>query len=325
MSPTPSSLPHLHVLRSWVRKAFPRDTENGVDYLVPAGDTGLFGPDTVTWRIHADFPGMLSGGLCALMLQTLHPRALAAIWDFSGFREDLVGRLRRTTAFVGGTSYAPGEAARAMIDRVRSIHAGIHGVTADGRPYAADEPELLVWVHVTEAFAFLQGYRRYGPAPVPDWAADAYYDEVRRIAEALGARDVPASEREVRAYLEEVRPQLVCDARSREVLDVLHRIRLPVPAAGLSRDLFLHAGAALLPDWANAMLDRGSSQRIRDRMAAGSLRMLAPAFRAALKDGVAAQSCRRMGVDPAILGHFPAGNGRRAQPDTSSGWRDTTR
>lgn len=304
-----SPRPHLHALRAWVLKAFPRNPDAGVDYQHPPGDPGLFGPHSVTWRIHADFPGMLSGGLCALMLQTLHPRALAAIWDHSGFRQDLVGRLRRTTAFVGGTTYAPQAQAERMIERVRSIHAAIRGTTADGMPYAADEPELLVWVHVTEAYAFLQGFRRYGPVTVPSWAADAYYDEVRRIAEDLGARDVPSSERKVLDYLRQVQGQLCYDERSREVLRVLGAIRLPVPAAGLSRELFLHAGAALLPDWAVAMLQRTRMQQARARMAASSLRILAPAFRAALQDGVAAQSCRRVGMDPAILGRFERGKG----------------
>jgi uncharacterized protein (DUF2236 family) len=302
----PSAPMHLKALRSWVLKAFPRDPANGIDYLKPAGDPGLFGPDSVTWRIHADFPGMLAGGLCALMLQTLHPRALAAVWDHSGFRQDLVGRLRRTTAFVGGTSYAPMVETQRMIGRVRTIHAAIRGHTADGLPYAADDPQLLTWVHVTEAYAFLQGFRRYGPVPVPAWAADAYYNEVRRVAEALGARDVPASECAVEDYLRRVRPQLRYDERSREVLKVLGRIRLPVPAAGLSRELFLHAGGALLPTWADTMMQRTPVQHAKARVAATTLRVLAPGFRAALRDGVAAQSCRRMGLDPELLRRFPA-------------------
>src|SRR5690606_11049679 len=85
-------------IRRWVLGAFPRG-QSGIDYDQPAGDIGLFGPDSVTWRIHADFPGMLAGGLSSLMLQALHPRALAGVYDHSNFRDDLVGRLRRTTAF----------------------------------------------------------------------------------------------------------------------------------------------------------------------------------------------------------------------------------
>uniref|UniRef100_UPI0025D1870A oxygenase MpaB family protein n=1 Tax=Arenimonas sp. TaxID=1872635 RepID=UPI0025D1870A len=79
-------------LRTWVLRAFPRG-EGGIDYDQPAGDEGLFPHDGAAWRIHADFAGMLSGGLCALMLQTLHPAALSGVWDHSNFRTDLVGRL----------------------------------------------------------------------------------------------------------------------------------------------------------------------------------------------------------------------------------------
>ena len=286
-------------IRHWVLSAFPRG-QSGIDYAVPAGDPGLFGPDSVTWRIHADFPGMLSGGLCALVLQTLHPLALAGVWDHSDFRGDLVGRLRRTTAFVAGTSYAGCAQAERLIARVARIHARVRGVAADGRAYAADDPDLLTWVHVTEAYGFLHGYRRYARA-VPAELADRYYAEVRHIAQRLGAREVPASESEVTAYFRRVRGELVFDARSREVLAVLAHIRLPVPAAGLSRDLFLGAGAALLPQWAQALLERGALQRAQALAAARALRTLAPLFRIALPDGVAAQACRRVGVSPQIL------------------------
>ncbi|UYB51865.1 oxygenase MpaB family protein [Xanthomonas sp. AM6] len=200
-------------IRRWVLGAFPRG-HSSIDYDQPRGDAGLFGPDSVTWRIHAEFPGMLSGGLCALLLQTLHPLALAGVYDHSNFRDDLVGRLRRTTQFVAATSYAPQAEAQRLIQRVRTIHARIRGRTPDGRAYAADDPALLTWVHVTEAYGFLHGYRRYC-RPVPEPIADRYYDEVRRVAEALGAQAVPASEREVQAYFAQLQPQLRVDARSR--------------------------------------------------------------------------------------------------------------
>ncbi|TCV93220.1 uncharacterized protein (DUF2236 family) [Luteibacter rhizovicinus] len=303
MSPPLSFLmgPVSGQIRRWVLSAFPRDPAGGIDYDHPVGDAGLFGPNSVTWKINADFPGMLSGGLCALMLQTLHPQALAGVWDHSNFREDLVGRLRRTTAFVGGTTYAPTADARALIDRVRRIHGQVRGVTEAGVPYSADDPDLLTWVHVTEMSSFLAGYRRYCRADLPPGAADAYYDETRRVAEALGARDVPASEREVEAYFADVLPRLVYGERSRVVLDVLSRILLPVPMAGLSRELFLGAGAALLPGWAEDALQRTASQRRGARLAAHTLKGMSPLFRRALKDGVASRSCRRVGVTPELL------------------------
>lgn len=305
MSPVFSTLaaPAAAQIRRWVLGAFPRGG-SGIEYDAPAGDPGLFGPDSVTWRIHAEFPGMLSGGLCALMLQTLHPRALAAVYDHSHFREDLVGRLRRTTHFVAGTTYAPRGEARKLIARVRAIHARIGGQTADGQPYRADDPQLLTWVHVTEAYGFLEGCRRYG-REVPMALADRYYDEVRRVAEALGAVDVPGSEAEVAAYFARVQPQLRVDARTWEVLGVLASARLPVPAAGLSRDVFLRAGAVLLPGWACERLGRTAWQRARDRASARVLRAMAPLFRAALPDGLAQRACRRMGLAPEILGRWP--------------------
>ncbi|KRE97822.1 hypothetical protein ASG87_14955 [Frateuria sp. Soil773] len=288
--------PAVEPIRRWVLGAFPRAEQGTLDYDRPLGDPGLFGPDCATWRIHADFPGMLAGGLAALMLQTLHPLALAGVWDHSNFREDLLGRLRRTTTFVGATTYAPRAAAEALIERVRAIHRQVRGHAGDGRPYAADDPALLAWVHVTEAYSFLQGYRRYSHRRLPAGAADRYYDEVRRIAEALGARDVPRSEAEVEAYFQAVRPQLDYGERSRVVLGFLARVRLPVPAAGLSRDVFLHAGAALLPDWAGLSLQRTPLQRRQARLASQALWAMAPAFRAALRDGVVSRACKRVGV-----------------------------
>ncbi|PRH81905.1 oxygenase MpaB family protein [Arenimonas caeni] len=283
-------------LRSWVLRAFPRG-ESGIDYDQPAGDPGLFPPDGAAWRIHADFAGMLSGGLCALMLQTLHPAALSGVWDHSNFRTDLVGRLRRTTHFVAGTSYAArGEAGR-LVARVRRIHDKVQGVTESGQPYSANDPALLTWVHVTEAFGFLQGYRRFaGPVPAAD--ADRYYDEARVVAEMLGARDVPRSEREVADYFAAVRGELAFTSRSREVLAVLDTMSLPVPLPGLSRRVFLGAGATLLPDWALDLLGHDPARRRRDALAARALSLAGPLFRAGLDDGPAQHACRRMGVDP---------------------------
>lgn len=294
-------------LRAWVLRAFPRG-ESGLDYDNPAGDPGLFDPASATWQVHADFAGMLSGGLCALVLQTLHPAALAGVWDHSNFRTDLVGRLRRTTHFVAGTSYAPRAQAEAQIARVRRIHDRVQGVTESGEPYSANDPDLLTWVHVTEAFGFLQGYRRFaGPVPAAD--ADRYYDETRRIAEALGARDVPRSEAGVAAYFDAVQERLAFTARSREVLRVLDTMRLPVPMAGLSRQVFLGAGMALLPDWACTRLGHGRRERSRGRVAARILSAAAPLFRAGLNDGPAQHACRRMGLEPAwVRRGFADGN-----------------
>lgn len=297
------SHPLTSPVRRWVLEAFPRG-QSGISYDLPAGDPGWFGPQSMTWRIHAELPSMLAGGLCALMLQALHPRALAGVYDHSNFRADLVGRLRRTTAFVAGTTYAASAEVDALVAKVRRIHTQVRGVTADGVAYAADDPDLLTWVHVTEAYAFLQGYRRY-VREVPPALADRYYDEYRRVAEALGARDVPRSEAAVVAYFAEQLAGLRMDARSHEVLDVLAAVRLPVPAAGLSRDVFLGAGAALLPPWAVTLLQRTAAQQLQARASMRVVQGLAPVFRRALPDGAASRACARMGLPVTALRAWP--------------------
>lgn len=289
-------------IRRWVLGAFPRD-QSGIDYDHPQGDPGWFGPDSATWRVHAELPGMLAGGLCGLMLQTLHPLALAGVYDHSNFRDDLVGRLRRTTSFVTCTSYGPVGEVEALVAKVKRIHTQVRGFTEDGQPYSADDPALLTWVHVTEAYGFLQGCRRYC-RDVPEAVADRYYDEHRRVAEALGATNVPASEAAVTAYFDQQRPVLRFDARSREVLEVLSSIRLPVPMAGISRELFLGAGAALLPEWATEMLERTPLQRTQARASARLLQGMSPLFRRALPDGVAPRACARVGVPTSTLAHW---------------------
>ena len=298
-STRPTALLHAQI-RKLVIGVVSDSRSSGVDYDSPKGDPGLFGPDSATWRIHADFPAMMSGGLCALMLQTLHPRALAGVWDHSDFRHDLLGRLRRTTIFVGGTSFAPTAAAHDLIERVRRIHTKVVGVTADGTPYRADDPELLTWVHCTEMWSFLQGYRRY-VKPVPNDVQDRYYAETARIADAFGATDVPRSLAEIEDYFAGVQPQLRFDERSATVLGMLDKATLPVLFGNAIRPVFLGAGAALLPDWACTLLQRSRLQRARDALAARSLMLVAPAIRSALREGVAARSCRRVDLAPDAL------------------------
>jgi uncharacterized protein (DUF2236 family) len=295
----PTALLHVQI-RKLVVGVVSDSRGSGVDYDNPKGDPGLFGPYSATWRIHADFPAMMSGGLCALMLQTLHPRALAGVWDHSDFRHDLLGRLRRTTIFVGGTSFAPTVAAHGLIERVRRIHDKVAGVTADGTSYSAGDPDLLTWVHCTEAWSFLHGYVRYRK-PVPADMQDRYYDETARVAEALGAGGVPRSRQDVEDYFGGVLPQLRFDARSATVLEVLDKASLPVLLGSAIRPVFLGAGAVLLPDWACTLLRRSRLRRARDAVAACSLLLVAPVIRGALREGVAARSCRRMGLQPDVL------------------------
>ncbi|MBO6276334.1 MAG: DUF2236 domain-containing protein, partial [Pseudomonas sp.] len=221
-----------------------------LDLENPKGDPGLFGPDSISWQVHGDFTSMLIGGISALMLQALHPLALAGVWDHSSFREDMLGRLRRTGQFISGTTFGATGDANWLIDKVRTIHLQVSGTGLDGRPYAASDPELLTWVHVAEVSNFLAAHLRYRNPHLSAEDQDRYYDEIAMIAERLGATHVPRSRQQVADYLDSVRPQLLCDERSREVIRLLLNAPAPSLLAKPFGALMMQAGIDLLPDWA---------------------------------------------------------------------------
>jgi uncharacterized protein (DUF2236 family) len=149
----------------------PGGTPPALDFAT-TDDPGLFGPDSVAWRVHAD-RSMLVGGVRALFLQVLHPLAMAGVAQRSAYREDPLGRLSRTGRFIAATTYGSTAEAEASIAVVRTVHEHVRGTTSDGRPYAATDPALLAWVHNVEVESFLEAYRRYGPG-LDDADADHY-------------------------------------------------------------------------------------------------------------------------------------------------------
>lgn len=268
-----------------------------LDYDNPPGDPGLFGPDAVCWRVHADFPAMLAGGVSALLLQALHPLALAGVWDHSTFRTDMQGRLGRTAQFIAGTTYGSHADALLLIERVRRIHAGIRGTSPDGQPYAADDPALLTWVHVAEVSSFLAGYLRYvGPLSMAE--QDRYFEEEAKVAALLGAPDVPRSRAAIDAYLAAQLPYLVNSERTREVVRLVMAMPVANPLLVPAVRTMADAGVALLPPWARQMLqlDRPS---LRRSLALAGMRALAPTLRWALGPGLAARARRRVASGPA--------------------------
>jgi uncharacterized protein (DUF2236 family) len=267
----------------------------GVDYENPPGDPGMFGPDSVCWRVHGDFTSMLVGGISALLLQALHPLALAGVWDHSNFREDLLGRLRRTGQFISATTFGSQADAQRLIERVRSIHLKVTGHAADGRPYAAYDPDLLTWVHVAEVSSFLKAHLRYLNPSLSGDDQNRYYAEVALIAESLGAREVPRSRQQIADYLQGIQPQLQCDERSREIMRVLFSAPAPSAVARPFGALMMQAGVELLPDWASAMLGLQQSPRQRQLIRFG-VRRTAPVLRWAVRSGSVHRARRRMGL-----------------------------
>ncbi|WP_434135487.1 DUF2236 domain-containing protein [Pseudomonas luteola] len=266
----------------------------GVDYENPPGDPGLFGPDSACWKVHSDFTCMMIGGVAALLLQMLHPLALAGVWDHSRFREDMLGRLRRTGQFIAATTFGNQADAQRLIEKVRTIHGHIKGVALDGRPYAADDPDLLTWVHVAEVSSFLKAYLRYFNPHFSLAEQDRYYREVSLIARQLGAQQVPASRIEIEHYLNTMRPELVCDERTREITQILLSAPAPSALAKPFGSLIMRAGVDLLPEWAAQQLDILPGHAERHLVRAGVNRT-APLLRWAVRNGSSHRARRRMG------------------------------
>jgi uncharacterized protein (DUF2236 family) len=214
---------------------------------------GMFGPGAVAWRVHGDVTSMMVGGITSLLLQMLHPAVLAGVWDHSNFRVDMHGRLRRTARFIALTTFGGREEAEAVIARVNAIHERVVGTLPDGTPYRARDPELLAWVHVTEATSFLDAWVRYAEPAMTLTDQNRYFEEMAQVAEALGADPVPRSRAQARDLIAAMRWQLRADARTREVA----RIVLSQPArnrmAQPLQSLTMQAGVDLLPAWSRRM------------------------------------------------------------------------
>lgn len=264
-----------------------------LDLDQPRGDPGLFGAESMVWEVHADFTAMMVGGISALLLQMLHPLALAGVWDHSTFRQDMLGRLRRTSLFIAGTSYGGLRDAEQLIDKVRRVHLQVIGLAPDGRPYAATDPALLTWVHVSEVSQFLAGYLRYVDPNLPVAEQDRYYREVALIAERLGAQGVPKSSQAISDYLELMRPQLLCDERTREVVRLLYTAPMPSILAKPFGSLMMQGGVDLLPDWASELLGERQAAWRRPLIRAG-VRRTAKVLRWAVSNSAAQRARRRV-------------------------------
>lgn len=239
---------------------------------------GLFPPNSIVRRVHADVTSMMIGGVGSLLLQMLHPSALAGVWDHTDFRRDMPGRLRRTGQFITVTTYGSRNAALGAIARVRSIHERVLGNLPDGAPYCANDPDLLAWVHAAETWCFLRSHVRHREPRLSAEDQDRYFAEMTEVARLLGATSVPASRRETERYLEDMRPRLKWDRRTRRVASELLSQHPVAPALAPFNALIFDAGVDLLPDWAAEMhgflrrsVERRST-RLRARGAGAILR-----------------------------------------------------
>jgi uncharacterized protein (DUF2236 family) len=226
----------------------PEGQPEWVRQLEYGSDTGYFGPGSAAWAVHGSLPTLV-GGVRALLLQALHPAALAGVQEHSRYEDDALGRLAGTTQWLtvvtfGDTSQADRECAR-----VRGLHRKVRGTyDADGteRPYAASDPELLRWVHVAFTDSFLATHRVWG-GPIPG-GEDAYVREWATAGELVGVTDPPRSVAELDEQMAAFAPALRRSPASDRTVRFVRTAPLPLPARPPYGVLFAGAVATLPAD-----------------------------------------------------------------------------
>jgi len=208
-----------------------------------------FADDRPIRIVHAD-SSMFVGGLRALLLQSLHPLAMAGVAGHSGYRGDPWGRLQRTSYFLAVTTFGRADDAARTIRRIRAIHEQVRGVAPDGRPYAASDPHLLKWVHLAEVDSFLDAHHRYGASRLSPEQADGYVADTARVAREVGVLEPPTTVADLRDQLAAYRPELRGTAEARAAARFL-LLRPPLPlAARLPYAVLASAAVASMPLWA---------------------------------------------------------------------------
>jgi uncharacterized protein (DUF2236 family) len=245
------------------------------------GDPGLTGPGSASWRVIGE-PAAIAGGIRGLLLQVSHPLAMAGVADHSAFREDPLGRLQRTSAYVTVTTYGSTVEALRVSKRVRAVHPRVHGTAPDGRPYRADDPRLLTWVSIALTSSFLVADRLWAPAPVIGSQADAFVEQQSRISALLDPRvdldglladptgqaelragrialpmlddgTLPRTVAELEAVLASYDEELGVNHQGRDALHFLRRPPIPMAARGGYRALLAGAIGSLAPNQQRAL------------------------------------------------------------------------
>jgi uncharacterized protein (DUF2236 family) len=271
-----------------------------VDFSTPAGEAALVPAQSVSWRVFKNPVTMFIGGVAAVILELAEPRVRTGVWEHSRFREDPVGRLRRTGAAAMITVYGARSVATPMIARVARMHAGISGVTPCGVAFSASDPALLTWVQATASYGFVAAYAEYA-RPLSEAEIDAFFTEAVPAAHLYGALDAPRSMREAETLFASMRDRLRRSAIVPEFLDLLRAAPvLPRPLAWV-QGLLIRAALDIVPAWACQRLGLDTRQRLRilERSMVKSIAGLAD--RIVLPGSVPAQSCVRLGLPATYL------------------------
>lgn len=265
------------------------------DFTTPAGEPALAGPDSVSWRVFNNPVALFIGGVTAVLLELAEPRVRSGVWDHTSFRTDPLPRMKRTGLAAMVTVYGARSRAEAMIAGVGRMHGRVTGLTPDGQPYRADDPELLDWVQATASYGFMEAYHRF-VRPLSDAERDRFYAESAPAARLYGATGAPTSVAALEACFAAMRPKLEPSAIVLEFLAIMRRTPILPGPLRATQGLFIRAGVELLPAWTRETLGLGPAHGLKPweaRLvrAAGAL-----AERMPLSGGPRDQARRRLGL-----------------------------
>ena len=290
----------LRILEDWFADLIDPDGDADSVFLHPHDEPALIAPGSVSWRVFKNPLAVYVGGVTAVLLQLAEPRVGAGVWQYTSFRERPMDRLRRTAHAAMLTVYGPRSRAESMIAGVSRMHSRVRGTARDGRPFHADDPELLEWVHATACFGFLEASHAY-VRPLAAAERDWFYAESAPAARLYGATSVPDSQAGVAALFERMGAQLERSDIVFEFLAIVRRMPLlPAPLRPL-QGILTAAAIRLVPS------------RMRERIGLDDRRhlpwwqhkLVCAAGRATdrlvLRSHPAVQACRRLGLPDDFL------------------------
>lgn len=266
-----------------------------VDFSQPAGEPALIAADSISWQVFKNPVGLFIGGVAAVILELAEPSVRAGVWNHSSFKTEPLARLSRTGLAAMVTVYGARSTAEAMIAGVVRRHGRVVGETESGKPYRANDVDLLDWVQATASFGFGEAYSRY-VRPLTRAEFDALLAEAEPAARLYGALGAPRSVDEMDRLFASMAPRLNASPVIFEFLAIMRSAPIFPAALRPMQRLLLRAAVELTPIWLRERLGLGARHGLRawERRLVRQLGGMAD--RVLLRNSPAVQSCTRLGL-----------------------------
>jgi len=266
-----------------------------IDFSRPLREQALVSPASVSWRIFKNPIALLIGGIAAVILELAEPAVRTGVWEHSSFRNDPIGRLRRTGIAAMVTVYGARSIAEPMIAGIARRHDIVEGATPAGLRYSANDPRLLTWVHATATFAFAKAYSTY-----VEWLSeaetDSFYREGMPAARLYGSMGAPIDSGELLALFDSMRGRLESSPIVFEFLQIMRETSALPRALHWMQPILLRAAVELIPDWIRDCLGLTDFYGLRPTEK-WMVRLLGNlSNRIVLSEAPPVQSCLRLGL-----------------------------